>query len=384
MLRNFSVSFVLGLLTLGVTSDANADWGSWGGSDGGYGSSGSYGGFSGGSTGGSFGSSYGCTGGSVGSHGSHGSWGGYASTGGSWGGSQGSSHGNSHGSWGGGRHHGPLARLFAHWHQKKLARRAAYASHGGSWGGSYGGSWGGSHGSTGYASAGGSTGNWGDRHIATGCDGCGGEIIEDGTIEGTTIESAPPIPTAPMESEPMPPAPEEEARRTLRKGVLVVSVPADATVVVNGEATSSTGAQRRYVSHGLKRGESYRYVVKAVTEQNGQPIEQTKVAVLRAGRVSSLDFDFNDEGVVETSLTLNVPEDAKVYLSGHETKTMGDQRRFSTTRIEEGQEWADYLVRVSVKREGRTLTKEQRVTLNGGDQAELDFDFAQTELAAVR
>ena len=87
---------------------------------------------------------------------------------------------------------------------------------------------------------------------------------------------------------------------------------------------------------------------------------------------------------METSLTLNVPDDAKVYLSGNETRASGSKRRFSTTRIDEGQKWADYLVRVTVERDGRTLSKEQRVTLKGGDQTELNFDFDQTELADVR
>jgi uncharacterized protein (TIGR03000 family) len=106
--------------------------------------------------------------------------------------------------------------------------------------------------------------------------------------------------------------------------------------------------------------------------------------MLQAGRTTSLDFDFNGESIVETSLTLNVPEDARVYLSGHETTTEGEQRRFSTTRIEPGQKWADYLVKVTVDRDGRTLTQERRVTINGGEQTELSFEFADAELAAVR
>ena len=175
-----------------------------------------------------------------------------------------------------------------------------------------------------------------------------------------------------------------EARRSLHKGVLTVSVPEDAEIVVNGLPTTSTGDQRRYVSHGLKPGESYRYVVKAMIERDGEKLEQTKIATLQGGKMTALDFDFNGNSVVETSLTLDVPEDAKVYLSGSETRAAGSKRRFSTTRIEEGQKWADYAVRVTVERDGRTLTKEQQVTLRGGDQAELKFDFNQTELANAR
>ena len=379
MLRKLSVSVVLGLIIMGFANPAQAGWGSWGGS---YGSYGSYGGSSGGSYG-SSGGSYGSSGGSVGSTGSYGSWGGYASSGGSSGGSC----GGSNGSWGGGPQYGPFARLFNHVHQKKMIRRAYrntyYASSGGSYGshGSWGGSYG-SYGSSGYASSGGSTGSWSystavSSDCCGGCDDCSGGVIDGTFIEGDSE------PAAPMQSEPMEATP-SEARRSVRKGVLTVSVPADAEIVVNGLPTTSTGESRRYVSHGLKPGETYRYVVKAVIERDGEQLEQTKVATLQAGTITPLEFDFDGNSAVETSLTLDVPEDAKVYLSGSETRASGSKRRFSTTRIDQGQKWADYLVRVTVERDGRTLSKEQRVTISGGDQTQLSFDFDQTELADAR
>lgn len=198
-----------------------------------------------------------------------------------------------------------------------------------------------------------------------------GYIIDDGSvIEGET----PAIPT-----EPIP----DEARRDVQKGVLSVNVPEGAKVVVNGMATKSTGSNRRYVSHGLKPGHSYRYEVTAVVEKDGEPVELTKTAVLRAGQVARLDFG-TEASEVRTSLTVNVPEDAKVYLSGNPTSSQGEVRRFSTDRIAQGQKWNDYVVRVELNREGRTLTKEKRVSISGGDQLELNFDFAQTELASAK
>jgi uncharacterized protein (TIGR03000 family) len=202
-------------------------------------------------------------------------------------------------------------------------------------------------------------------------------VIEESTTDGEGGAGST------MQSEPIEATP-SETRRPVRKGVLSVSVPNDAQIIVNGLPTKSQGNQRRYVSHGLKPGETYRYIVKASIERDGKTLRQTKVATLRAGRTTSLDFDFDGSNVVETSLTLNVPEDAKVFLSGSPTQATGSQRRFSTTRIAEGQEWADYLIRVTVERDGQTLSKEQRVTLNGGDQASLVLGFDQTELADAR
>jgi uncharacterized protein (TIGR03000 family) len=174
-----------------------------------------------------------------------------------------------------------------------------------------------------------------------------------------------------------------DARREVRKGVLSVNVPEGAKVLVNGMTTQSTGSQRRYVSHGLKPGHSYRYEVTTVVEKDGQSVEETKTAVLRAGQVARLDFGSQSDDV-RTSLTLNVPEDAKVFLSGSPTTSQGEVRRFSTQRISEGEKWQDYVVRVEVERNGHTLSKEQPVTLAGGDQLELDFSFADAELASNR
>jgi uncharacterized protein (TIGR03000 family) len=108
------------------------------------------------------------------------------------------------------------------------------------------------------------------------------------------------------------------------------------------------------------------------------------VATLRGGRSAHLDFDFTQPAPVETRLTLNVPEDAQVRLSGNETRSTGPVRRFSTTRIQQGQEWADYVVEVTVERSGRQLSKQQQISLSGGDQKELTFNFDQTELAVAR
>jgi uncharacterized protein (TIGR03000 family) len=99
-----------------------------------------------------------------------------------------------------------------------------------------------------------------------------------------------------------------------------------------------------------------------------------------------LSFDFEDSAasLVETSLTLRVPENAKVILSGTETKAMGSVRKFRTDKIAKGIKWSDYLVEVIVDRNGQKLTKHQQITINGGDRLELSFDFDETKVADAR
>jgi len=172
-----------------------------------------------------------------------------------------------------------------------------------------------------------------------------------------------------------------------------VSVPAEATVYVNGKQTTSTGTTRRYVSRGLAVGRSYTFNVRAEYERDGEMVSRTKVIQLQSGQEENLAFDFDaeqdsEEQVAEaearTKLTLHVPADAKVYLSGHETKASGQVREFATSRLSVGETWDDYLIRVEIQRDGQTLSKEQKLSLVGGEERQLTFNFAQSDSRVAR
>lgn len=348
-----------------------AGWGSWGGSFGaGYGSSG--------------GSSWGCGG-------SHGG----GSYGSSWAVHSSRSYGASWASYGGGsfgsRGTGLLSGLFTH----KYVRRAANASYGGgSWGGSRGG-WpshghGGSYGgSSGYASAGGWGSHGGATAVSDADDCCGSSEVHSGEVdagethsgvidEGTIIDEH----VAPEGTATEAPAdPTSEARMPISgKALLSISVPADANVFVNDKLTRSTGQIRRYVSSGLKSAYRYAYQVRAVVQRDGKQIEETKTVRLTPGRKSQLSFDFKT--APETLLKVHVPSDAKVFLANHESTSTGEVRVFSTRKLANGQSWERYTVRVTVDRNGQTLSKEQVLTLSAGASETLKFQFDESELAA--
>ncbi|HVW38679.1 MAG TPA: TIGR03000 domain-containing protein, partial [Pirellulales bacterium] len=305
---------------------------------------------------------------------SGGSWG-YASYGGSWGSYGG--YASSGGSWGGRHHH------------HRRAYRAAYYSSGGSYG-SYGSSggyyagWGSSGGSSG-----GSYGSWGSS---------GGTVIEGPATMAPTTPPPPPSAqppaidgNAPAPGELPPEAPAAGDQTSFdRSATLSVHVPADAKVFVNGLTTKSTGADRRFVSSGLQAGYSYTYEVRAELVRDGRPVTETKVIKLQAGGAADVNFDMNGqeeevaEQPVSTSLTLHVPADAKVFLSGNETQSFGETRRFSTTKLTAGGEWQDYVVRVELTRDGKTLTKVETVSLKPGDDRELTVDFDAPQVAQTK
>ena len=318
-----------------------------------------------------------------GRHGSSGgSWG---SSGGSWG-SSGGCWGCSGGSWGssGGYYYGSCGSS-------------------GGWGhywGSSGGSWGSSGGSSGgyvyWGSSGGSSGGyWGSSGGSS-----GGTVIYDGSAPsmpaapGGTMTPSTPSP-APGPSSDAPPTPMPTTMYRSMNGsetaMLNVSVPADAKIFVNGAATTSTGSDRQFVSRGLAAGNKYAYEVRAEYEQDGKTVTQTKTVTLAPGEFANLAFNSSGNDAapvaagknVKTKVTLHVPADAKVYLSGRETNATGEVREFATSKLAPGAAWKNYTVRVVAKIDGRDVSKEETITLTGGEDKDLSFDFNSNAVAST-
>jgi len=166
-------------------------------------------------------------------------------------------------------------------------------------------------------------------------------------------------------------------------GLLTIDVPANTKIYVNGRLTKSTGQHRSYITRNLAPGFAYTYNVKAVLNNDGQEIVKTKTVDLRAGGREAVVFDMKPENPV-TSLTLLVPEAAKVTLGGVETTSTGARRVFSTSTLAEGEQWSEYKVVVTINNDGQPITKEQTISMNAGEKRELSFDFDLASVAAAR
>ncbi len=285
---------------------------------------------------------WGSSGGSYGSYGSSGSWG---SSGGSWG-SSGSSGGYYYGSSGssGGYYYG------------------SSGSSGGSWGSS-GGSWG---------SSGGSSGGY-------------APVAPAPTAPG---EAAPPAPNVPAPSDAG--AGYHPTYGPMRSSAtLSVKVPADAKVFVNDRPTTSTGTDREYISHDLAPGARYNYNVRAEFERDGKPVTETKSIQLTAGQTANLDFAGAEEvhtaeaTDTRTTLIVRLPEDAKLFLAGHETKATGDVREFSTTRLPNGAQWQTYAIKAVIDRDGHQEVREQTIELAAGESREVTINFDSADGGSV-
>jgi uncharacterized protein (TIGR03000 family) len=194
--------------------------------------------------------------------------------------------------------------------------------------------------------------------------------------------TAPMAPMAPAAPAPGVTAPPGEASLRTTDGLLAVNVPEDARIYVNGMSTTSTGGDRQYVSRDLQKGFNYTYEVRAEVVRDGKTVEQVKKIDLRAGETARLAFDFPAQAAPETSLTVHVPADAKVYLAGNETSATGEVRVFRTTGLSGSKAWEDYTVRVEFEQDGRLVSHERKITLTAGQAQELKFTGEADKVAS--
>lgn len=386
-------SIVLGAALLVCPSNLQAGWGTLGGSYGGS-SGGSSGFAAGGASSGGYPASYGGSSGYAASYASYGGSSGYSASYNSSGG----------GSSGGHARPGILQRFASHIHDHVAAKRArhaarrsnygssgygssggssgyiaSYASYGG--GSSGGGSSGGYPASYGYSYSGGSSGgsvNYGSTGYRSGVSygstgygaGYGGVGAYYGASNNTNDKG-----TSSLVSD-------FDSATADDAVYLTLAVPSNAKVYVNDNETSSTGTVRKFVSRGLEVGKQYRFQVRAeIVDSNGKLLTEEKSLVVSSGAQEQIQFAFAEQdSPIETAITLNLPEGAKVTLAGSETKASGETRTFRTGRLKAGEFWDDY--EIEVEHEGQV--KRQSIRLVGGDKLQLTFDFEQpvTNVAA--
>ncbi len=86
-----------------------------------------------------------------------------------------------------------------------------------------------------------------------------------------------------------------------QRATLIVRLPADARLVVDGQETKQTGELRRFYSPPLPAGQGFRYELEATWfGSDGKAVKRTKVARVRAGQTTEIDLRAEDRPAVDT------------------------------------------------------------------------------------
>jgi uncharacterized protein (TIGR03000 family) len=90
----------------------------------------------------------------------------------------------------------------------------------------------------------------------------------------------------------------KKATRGPAPATIIVNLPADARLTVDGTVTKSTSATRVFTSPALKVGQEYHYNLKAEVVQDGKTVTLARRVAVRAGNETSVSL------FPETSLAL--------------------------------------------------------------------------------
>ncbi len=113
-------------------------------------------------------------------------------------------------------------------------------------------------------------------HAMGGCGmgGCGGYAMGGAGFGGMAIVQAP-----------------------SNEATLIVNLPEDATLTIDGKATTSTSAQRVFVTPALEDGKEYEYTLKAKVARDGKVQVATAKVTIRPGQTSQVELKMPAAGV---------------------------------------------------------------------------------------
>lgn len=160
-----------------------------------------------------------------------------------------------------------------------------YGGMGMGYGGCYGGmgrGYGGCYGGMGMGYGGGYGGCYGGMGYG------GGVILQGGTTQqggGERIQKKP----SERRDESLAPAP----------ATILVQLPAEAKLLIDNEATTSTGSSRVFQSPALNPGKEYHYTLTAEIVRNGKPVKAEQVVTVRAGQTTPVTLTLPALGVAQ-------------------------------------------------------------------------------------
>ncbi|HEY7313494.1 MAG TPA: TIGR03000 domain-containing protein [Gemmataceae bacterium] len=91
------------------------------------------------------------------------------------------------------------------------------------------------------------------------------------------------------------------------EATIVVHLPAEATLTIDGQPTQSTSGTRTFTSPPLEPGKTYSYTLKAEMKRDGRPRNVKKTIDVRAGQPTEVTLNFDNANRDEEQL--NAPPD---------------------------------------------------------------------------
>jgi uncharacterized protein (TIGR03000 family) len=108
------------------------------------------------------------------------------------------------------------------------------------------------------------------------------------------VPSGPPAgPSGPPENVPaekVPATPKKTTSTELERAQVVVELPTDAKLFVDGKAVKAGAAKRTFNTPPLEAGQAYYYMFRAEVVRDGQTVAENTRVIVRAGEVARASF----------------------------------------------------------------------------------------------
>lgn len=111
---------------------------------------------------------------------------------------------------------------------------------------------------------------------------------------GSGMMPPPPPPGPPRKPEPIKKPSEQKESSSPAPARLLVSLPAEAVLFIDGTSTTSTSTQRAFITPEIDWDRDYFYMLRAEWVRDGQKLTLTKHVPLRAGNETQVTLDFSE------------------------------------------------------------------------------------------
>jgi len=177
-------------------------------------------------------------------------------------------------------------------------------------------------------------------------------------------------------------------------GTVLVKLPADASLFVDGAPTSLSSDSRRFQTPPLEAGKDYYYTVRIEAMRNGEKVTQSQRVIVRAGHSAEVAFaEFEVAAKGEPAKTepvkapakviVKLPSEAKLYVDGVLCPQSSAVRSFETPKLDPNVTYG-YTLKAEVVRNGQTKTEMKRIEIQAGKEVSVDFGDMSGVTAASR
>jgi len=165
------------------------------------------------------------------------------------------------------------------------------------------------------------------------------------------------------------------------QATVIVQLPAEASLYVDGQLSKLTSDNRTLISPVLQTGQDYVYTLKAEVMRDGKPVTASKEILVRAGGTTRVRFEsLNPPPVAEapaesgtpSRVQVRLPENARLYADGVRVQLNKSTSSFETPKLRPGMKYF-YILKAELERDGRTLSQSREVVVESGKQVDVDF-----------